>query len=96
MTPKGLDKVREDVLAQMDRQARLSRWAIIGAATLELLMLAAVLLLLDWSDRTHMVLLLLSVLGYSVILLGLVALGAHVSRLIAQLSGALRLDSPKD
>ena len=94
MSTRGFDEIREDVLRQVDRDARVKRAAILGAASLEGLMLAAALLVIDWSNDTHILLLILSVLSYTSIALGLVALGAHTSRSIAQLAAALRMDKP--
>jgi hypothetical protein len=93
MTSPSLDPIREGVLLAMDRQDRLVRLAVFGAASLELLMLAVAILLIDWNERTQVLLLILAVLGYSVVLLGLVALGAHVSRCVGQLAGALHRDA---
>ena len=92
MTARKLDEIRSNVLEQMDRDARVKRVAILGAATLELVMLVCVLLVIDWSNDTHLLVLMLSVLGYTVVVLGLVALGAHTSRAIGQLAGALRME----
>ena len=97
MSAPRLDEIRKNALEQMDRDARVKRTAILGAATLELVMFVCVLLVIDWSDETHLLVLMLSVLGYSIVVLGLVALGAHMSRTIGQLAGALRIDtSAKD
>ena len=92
MKDARLDEIREDVLRTMDRHARLTRAAMIGAATLELIMLASVFVVIDWRNETHLLVFVLSMLGYSIVVLGLVALGAHVSRIVAQLAGALRTD----
>ena len=53
------------------------------------LLLAIAPVVMDWRDRTHLLLLVLSVLGYTVVLLGLVALGAHVSRAAGRVLAAL-------
>jgi ABC-type Mn2+/Zn2+ transport system permease subunit len=77
------------VLDQMERHARRTKLAILGATAVEALLLAIALIAVDWSDRTHVLLFIFSVLGYTIIVLGLVALGAHVSRVGARIVAAL-------
>jgi hypothetical protein len=80
MTDRSADDAREGALAAMERHARNVKLTILGAAALEGLMLIAALRVMDWADRTHLLILVLTVLNYTVVLLGLVALGMHVSR----------------
>src|SRR5262245_35363810 len=75
-----LDEVRTQVLARIDAAERHYRFAFIGGAALELAFLTAFFLLADLSNRIHLLLLLASVATYSIIILGLVALGVHVTR----------------
>jgi hypothetical protein len=49
-----------------------------GAAGLEFLFLAGFLLLADFSDRLHVLLLLCTVAVYSIVCFGLFALGSHI------------------
>ena len=51
--------------------------------------------LIDWKDRTHVLLLVFSVLGYTIVLLGLAALGAHVSRASNRIVAVLETMSAK-
>jgi hypothetical protein len=53
------------------------------------LLLVIALLLLDWTNRTQLLLFIFSILGYTIIALGLLALGAHVSRVGARVVAAL-------
>lgn len=91
--PTTVHDIREGVLRRIERQAAAVRLAMFGAAAIESLMLMLALWLIDWRNRTHILLLVFSVLGYTIVLLGLVALGAHVSRasnrIIAVLDEAL-------
>ena len=80
MTKHSVDAIREGVVRRMEQQARTVRIAVLGAAGIEALMLGIAINLIDWKDRTHVLLLVFSVLGYTIVLLGLAALGAHVSR----------------
>ena len=83
------------VLARMDRHARRVRTAVIAAAMVEGLLLVMALLMIDWGNATQVLLFVFSVLGYTIIALGLAALGAHVSRVGARVVAALeRRDGP--
>ena len=83
------------VLARMDRHARRVRAAVIAAAMVEGLLLVMALLMIDWKNTTQVLLFVFSVLGYTIIALGLAALGAHVSRVGARVVAALeRRDGP--
>jgi len=76
----NLDRVRATVMQRIDRAERNYRLAFFGAVALEGVFLVAFLLLADLHNRTHVLLLLGTVMSYSIIVLGLVALGAHVNR----------------
>jgi len=82
-------EILDNVLASVDRHARTTRLAILGAAALEGLLLLLALWKLDWQNETHLLLFVLFVLTYTVIALGLVALGAHVSRVGGRVVAAL-------
>lgn len=64
-------------LDRIDRARRSYFNAFIAAAALEGLGLGAFALLADWSDRTHLLILIAAVLTYGTIALGLVALGVY-------------------
>ncbi len=72
--------MREDVFRQMERSERFKRMAFYGGALLEAAFLAAFLLLADFSNRTHVLLLLSTVAGYTIVILGLVAVAAQVEK----------------
>ena len=71
---------RRDALARIERHERNYRLAFFGAVLLEALFLAAFLLLADFRDRVHLLLLISTVAVYTIVALGLLALGAHVNR----------------
>ena len=75
-----LDAVRAQVLQRVDAAERHYRLAFFGAAVLEALFLGIFMLAADFTNRTHVLLLLGAVMSYSIVVLGLVALGAHVNR----------------
>ncbi len=83
------------VLARMDRHAQQVRMAVVAAAMVEGLLLVVALLKIDWRSDTQVLLFIFSVLGYTIVALGLAALGAHVSRVGARVVAALdRRDAP--
>ena len=86
-----LDSVRAAALARIDRSERNFKLAFIGAAIVESLFMVTFLLLADFSNRVHVLLLISTVSCYTIVVLGLVALGAHVHRGIARVLKAVEL-----
>lgn len=80
MPAPTVDDIREGALRRIERQAAMVRAAILGAVAIEALALGLALWLVDWKDRTHVLIFVMGVLGYTIIVLGLAALGSHVSR----------------
>lgn len=89
MSAKDLDAIRESVLDRMEHHERMVRLAIFGAVALEGVLLIVVLLIIDWRDATQKLVFVTSVLSYSIVALGLAALGAHVSRTVGRILAAL-------
>ena len=87
----NLDSVRAAALARIDRSERNFKLAFIGTAIVESLFVVAFLLLADFSNRVHVLLLISTVSCYTIVVLGLVALGAHVNRGIARVLKAVEL-----
>ncbi|HSL56162.1 MAG TPA: hypothetical protein VK868_17310 [Pyrinomonadaceae bacterium] len=87
----NLDTVRAAALARIDRSERNFKLAFFAAAIVETAFVVTFLLLADLSNRMHVLLLISTVSSYSIVVLGLVALGAHVNRGIARLLKALEL-----
>ena len=79
-----LNAVRAEALARVERGERNFKLAFLGALAFEALFLVVFLLAADFSNRTHVLLLIATVGGYTVVVLGLVVLGAHVSRGVAR------------
>lgn len=86
-----IDAVRVAALARIDRSERNFKLAFIGAVIVESLFVASFLLLADFSNRLHVLLLISTVSCYTIVVLGLVALGAHVNRGIARVLKAVEL-----
>lgn len=88
----NIDTIRRATLDRIEQAERHYKTAFYGAAIVETLLLAGFLLLADFkSDRTHLLLLLATVGSYSILVLGLVALGAHVNRNSLRILKAIEL-----
>ena len=87
----NLDSVRAAALARIDRSERYFKLAFIGAGIVESLFILSFLLLADLSNRVHLLLLISTVSCYSIVVLGLFALGAHINRCIARVLKAVDL-----
>jgi len=90
MTP-NLDTVRAAALARIDRSERNFKLAFFAAAVVEVGFIVSFLFLADFSNRIHVLLLISTVSCYSIVVLGLVALGAYFNRGIARVLKALEL-----
>ena len=87
----NFDTIRAAALARIDRSERNFKLAFYGAGFVEIAFVVSFLLLADLSNRLHLLLLISTVSCYSIVVLGLVALGAHINRGIARLLKALEL-----
>ena len=87
--PGDLDVVRGRVLDRLERHARNVRYAIFGAATTEAALIAFALFKLNFSERFEVVVFVLFLLTYTVVCLGLLALGSHMSRIGDRVLAAL-------
>lgn len=86
-----LDEVRAAALARVERSERNFKLAFVGVAIVESAFLLSFILMADLSDRLHLLLLISTVSCYTIVVLGLVALGAHINRGIARLLKAVEL-----
>jgi hypothetical protein len=86
-----IEEARRDALDRVDRTERDYRLVFFAAAVVESAFLAGYLLLADFSNRLHVLLLIASVAIYSIVALGLVALGAHVKRCTLRILKAIEL-----
>jgi hypothetical protein len=76
---KNLDSIRETTLRQIEKNERNYKLMFIGAAVIELFFIGAFLLLADFSNRFHLLLLISSIAVYTIVGFGLLALGLHVN-----------------
>ncbi|HKR66269.1 MAG TPA: hypothetical protein VJZ00_21250 [Thermoanaerobaculia bacterium] len=75
-----LEQMRANALAQIDRAERWYKLCLFGAVTFEMLFTVGLLLLVDYHNRLHLLLVCCTGLIYMPVVLGLLALGAHVNR----------------
>lgn len=80
MANERLDAARGHVLDRMESGQRMINIGMNVAALLELAMLAACIFLVDWGDRTQVLLFVIFILSYFILVLGLVVLAGHVTR----------------
>ena len=86
-----LDRVRAEALARIERSERNFKLAFIGAVIVESAFIISFLFLADFSNRLHLLLLISTVSCYSIVVLGLVALGTYINRGIARILKAVEL-----
>jgi len=87
--PSNLDEVRAAALTRINRSERNFKLAFLTAALIESVFIVSFLVLADLSNRMHLLLLIATVSSYSIIVLGLVALGAHVNRSVLRVLTAV-------
>ena len=87
----SLDEVRAAALARIDRSERNFKLAFVFATVVEFAFLVSFLLLADLSNRMHLLLLISTVSCYTIVGLGLFALGAHINRGVARVLKAVEL-----
>ena len=86
-----LDDVRTSVLDRLERSERMYKRVLLGAALFEAFFLLAFVLAADFKVRLHLLLFLSTVGSYTIVLLGLVALGVFVNRGNLRLLKAIEL-----
>jgi hypothetical protein len=91
-----LDRVRTAALARIDRTERNFKLAFYGALFVESAFIVSFLLLADLSNRLHLLLLIATVSCYSIVVLGLFALGAYINRGLARVLKAVELGPERD
>lgn len=75
-----LDELRGEALLRIERTEKSYKRAFLAAAAMESIFIVGFLLLADLANRLHLLLLVSAVGVYSIVILGLVVLGVHVSR----------------
>lgn len=86
-----IDEIRVSALVRINRSERNFKLAFIAAGIVETMFIISFLLLADLTNRLHILLLLATVSSYSIIVLGLFALGAHINRSVLRVLKAIEL-----
>jgi len=86
-----INEIRGNTLNLIERNERSYKFAFTGAAFIEMLFFVAFLLLADFSNRVHVLLLITSVAIYTILAFGLIALGLHVNRNTLRVLNAIEL-----
>ena len=84
-----LDQLRANALRQMDVARRNFLAAFWGAFLFEGLFTLGILYYVDWKNPLHMLILCCTGVIYMPVILGLVALGAHVNRVVLRVLARL-------
>ncbi len=84
-----INEIRSNTLNQIERNERNYKFSFVCAAFVELLFLVAFLLLADFSNRVHVLLLIMTIVIYTIMAFGLLALGLHVNRNTLRVLNAL-------
>jgi len=90
-----LDRVRATALKRIERSERNFKLAFLAAGIIETAFIVSFLFLADLSNRMHLLLLISTVSCYSIVVLGLVALGQWINRAIARVLKAVELSGDK-
>ena len=80
MTNTNLDSIRAAALAKIDRAELYFKLSLYGALLFEGLFLAGILYFADFKDPLHRLILCCTGIIYMPVILGLMALGAHINR----------------
>jgi hypothetical protein len=86
-----INEIRVNTLNQIERNERNYKLAFGGAALVELAFLVAFVILADFSDRLHILLLLATIALYTIVAFGLLAVGLHINRNTLRVLKAIEL-----
>ena len=86
-----INEIRHNTLSLIERNERNYKYVFVGAALIEVLFFAAFLLLADFSNRVHLLLLITTITIYTITAFGLIALGLHVNRNTLRVLNAIEL-----
>ena len=84
-------EIRNSVMKKIERNELNYRLSFVAVAMLEALFLIGYLLMADLSDRLHVLLLFSTVMIYSILAMGLIALGTHGTRNTLKILKALEM-----
>ena len=84
-----LDQMRVNALAKLDAAERWFKAALFGAVLFEGLFTLGILWFVDWKNQLHMLIVCCTGVIYMPVILGLIALGAHVNRSVLRVLARL-------
>lgn len=87
----NIDAIRIATLDQIERAKRNQALALCGAAIFEAWFLLALLLAMEFGNKLHVLVMISTVGSYTVIVLGLIVLGAYVNRVMLRNLRAIEL-----
>jgi hypothetical protein len=85
------NEIRQNTLSRIERNERYYKLAFSVVALIEVGFIAAFVLLADFSNRIHLLLLISSIAVYTIIGFGLIALGLHVNQNTLRILNAIEL-----
>lgn len=86
-------RARQTALSAIERQERYTKMAVAAAGAIEAILIAAILLAIDFSNPTHKLILLATLLTYLPLALGMMALASLNSRHTRSILLALQMVS---
>jgi hypothetical protein len=84
MQPQNVDEIRAGILDKMEAANRRVRLLIILAALVEGIIIAAAIILANWKDPLHRLVLAVSAGTWTLLAIGFSVLGAHVTRVASR------------
>ncbi len=87
----NVDGIRSATLDQIERAKRNQLLALCAAAVFEAWFLLALILIIDFGNKLHLLLLISTVGGYTVIVFGLIVLAAWINRAMLRNLKAIEL-----
>ncbi len=78
MTDNKVDRIRKEALDQADKRRKASTWLLAGAATVEGVGLVLYLVLMDFSNRLHWLILIAAALVYGTLALAMFSQGEEI------------------
>ena len=86
-----LDEIRAAALVRINRSERNFKLFLLAAFIVESLFLLCFIVLADMSNRMHILLLIATVSSYTIVVIGLFALGSHINRSVLRVLQAIEL-----
>jgi hypothetical protein len=86
---ENIDRVRKQALDRVEKSERHYKLAFVGAGVVETAFVVAFIFLADFSNRTHLLLFISVIATYTIIGMGLFALGAHINKSVGRILQAI-------